>query len=510
MDSRTKNAKRNGFWALLYKVLSLLLPFLARTVIIYTMGTEYLGLSSLFTSILTVLNLSELGIGSAIVFSMYKPVAEKDTEKICALLNFYKKIYRTIGIAIFIVGIAIIPILPNIIKSDIPNDLNLGLLYLIYLINTCVSYWLFAYKNCLIYVHQRDDILSKTTLFANILMNALQITCLLIWKNYYTYAIILPITTVCQNIINAFVARKKYPQYRPEGKLKDADIQDIKRQVFGLSLLKVATASRNSLDSIIISAFLGLNLVAIHSNYFYIISSVGGILVVATNAIAAGVGNSIAAESPQKNYDDMRKINILYMMISGFCAVCIACIYQPFMMLWVGKDLMLPESVVALYVIYFLVEKTVNIEGRYFDAAGLWWNARYKGIIETATNLFLNITLGYFFGLAGIIFSTIFTIVFINFPITTRICFKHYFKMKPHGFYLDQLIVIVLVLIAMCVAYSLCAMIPMSTNLMVGILGIGGRVLICSAAMLSASFALYRFYPIYGESMKWLKIKLFK
>ena len=177
--NRTVNAKRNGFWGMISRVIGLLLPFLSRTVIIRVLGAEYLGLNGLFSSILTVLNLTELGVGSAIVYSMYKPIATGDAELVCALLKLYRKIYKAIGVSIIIIGMILMPFIQYLVSGDIPSDVNLYILFGLYILNTAVSYLLFAYKKSLIHACQRDDVTSKLTIITDIVLNISQI---IFWK----------------------------------------------------------------------------------------------------------------------------------------------------------------------------------------------------------------------------------------------------------------------------------------------------------------------------------------
>lgn len=188
--SRTQNAIRNIFTGVFNKIIILLFPFVIRTVIIKKLGTEYLGLSSLFTSILQVLNLTELGFSSAIVFSLYKPIAEKDDNRICSIMNFYKRIYRIIGFIILVMGLIVLPFLPNFIKGSYPSDINLYILYLIYLFNTVITYYLFAYKSALLNAMQRNDIINNVNSITVIIQYILQIIILYCTKNYYIYMII--------------------------------------------------------------------------------------------------------------------------------------------------------------------------------------------------------------------------------------------------------------------------------------------------------------------------------
>ena len=184
---RSKNAKRNSFWGLMSSLLSILLPFLVRTILIKELGAEYLGLSGLLTSILTVLNITELGFGTAIVYTMYKPLAEDNVELLCALLNYYRGIYKKIGLLIFAVGLGILPFLDKLISGTIPEDVNIYALYTIYLLNTCLSYWLFAYKGSILVIYQRNDIKSKIGILTTILLRIGQATIVILTHNYYCY-----------------------------------------------------------------------------------------------------------------------------------------------------------------------------------------------------------------------------------------------------------------------------------------------------------------------------------
>ena len=187
---KTKNASRNIAFGVLLKVYQIFLPFLMRTIMMYTIGVQYLGLNSLFSSILQVLNLAELGVGSAMVFSMYKPIAEDDHITICALLKLYKIYYRVIGAVILAVGLIIMPVLPKLISGDVPSDMNVYVLYLLNLVATVLTYWLFAYRNSVLQAFQRSDVISKITIGTETIKYLLQFAVLFIWKNYYYFVIV--------------------------------------------------------------------------------------------------------------------------------------------------------------------------------------------------------------------------------------------------------------------------------------------------------------------------------
>ncbi|MBO5424403.1 MAG: polysaccharide biosynthesis protein, partial [Lachnospiraceae bacterium] len=258
--SRVENASRNVIFGILLKGYQVILPFIIRTVMLYYMGIEYLGLNSLFGSILWVLNLAELGVGSAMVYSMYQPIIDKDAEQICALLKLYRTYYRVIGGIIAVVGLAITPFIPYLIKSDaeVPGDVSIYVVYLLNLFCTVISYWLFAYKNSLLVAHQRNDISSKVTIATNTILYGAQILIIIFLKDYYIYLIASIVTQIINNIIVAYCAKKMYPEYEPAGELDKETRKKITQRIKDLFTMKLGNVIVSTADSIIISIFLGL------------------------------------------------------------------------------------------------------------------------------------------------------------------------------------------------------------------------------------------------------------
>lgn len=436
MESRARNSTRNIVAGVINRIALLLLPFITRTLLINVLGSIYLGLSSLFTSILTVLNLSELGFGSALVYSMYKPIAEKDEKKICALLALYKKVYYLIGCILCILGLCLLPFIPYLIKKTWPSDINIYVLYMIFLFNTVISYFFFSYKKALLAAYQRSDLLSSINTIVSFFLYITQILLLIIFRNYYIYIIVVPAFTILENIWVDLITKKKYPNIVCWGKVSKADLGEIKNHIKGIALQKICSASRNSFDSIVISMYLGLTSIAIYGNYFYIISSIHSFLYQIPNAIRASVGNSVTSESLEKNYNDFKTFNFLYMWISGWCFSCLICLYQPFMDVWVGEKMMFPMRTVILFCIYFYELSMSDIIALYKDGAGLWWYGRYRTIVEAVANLVLNFWLGWLFGVNGILIATIVTMGGIGIGYGGYIVFKYYLGIKEFGRYL--------------------------------------------------------------------------
>lgn len=455
--SRTQYAKKNIIYGCLNKLVVLGLPFISRTIIINQIGSQYLGLNNLFTSVLQMLNLAELGFSSAIVFSMYKPIADKNIDIICALLSLYRKVYKIIGLIILSIGIILIPFLKIFIKGNIPTDINIYILYGIFLANTVLGYMLYSYKSSILVASQRNDIVNRINTYIILIQNIFQICILILCKSYYLYVIIMPIFTIINNIVIEEITKKYYPEYICKGNVDGKMLKDLKYKISGLMISKLCVTSRNSLDSIIISSFFGLIPVAIYGNYYYIMAGIQSILSIITTSISASVGNSIATETPEKNYNDMMKFVFLYAWISGVCVNCLLNLYQPFMKLWMGEEMLFPISVVIAFCIYFYSLSLGDVRSVYTTNAGLWWEGRYRSIMESIVNIVLNVLLGKYLGVIGVISATIFSILVINFGYGTHIVFKYYFKNdKLNYFFKVQAYCAAVVTLSCVVTWNIC------------------------------------------------------
>lgn len=457
---RTKNASRNILFGAMLKIYQILIPFLMRTAMIYLMGVQYLGLNSLFTSVLQVLNLAELGVGSAMVYSMYKPIAEDDEVTICALMKLYKTYYRVIGIVIAVAGCLLTPFIPYLVKSDVPVGINIYILYLLNLGATVLSYWLFAYKNSILQAHQRTDVVSKVTIITNTIQYGLQFVVLWQFHNYYLYVIVALVTQVLANIATAVRANKLYPQFKPKGSVDKVQVQRINQRIRDLFTSKIGSIVYDSADTIVISAFLGLTVLAVYQNYFFILNSITGLITVIFSACTAGIGNSIVVETKEKNYQDLKKFTFIITWIAGFCSVCLLCIYQTFMEMWAGKDLMLSFSAVVCFVVYFFVRQFNALLNLYKDASGMWHEDRLRPLVAALTNLALNLILVQFIGIYGILLSTVLAILFVGMPWLLHNLFTVIFEKKYMWSYIGILAKYCLVVFISCVAtYLICSVI---------------------------------------------------
>ena len=426
---RTKNATRNIMFNGMSQMMNMLVPFIMRSIILNYLGMEYLGLGGLFRSILSILNLAELGVGSTMVFSMYKPIAEDDKDTICALMKLYRKFYRIIGLVILTIGLILTPFLPNLINGEVTTDVNLYVLYFMNLGSTVLSYWLFAYKNCLLSAHQRGDIGSKVTMVVRLVEYLLKILVLILFRNYYTYLAIQIISQVAINVFVALRVDKLYPDYSPKGELPKEKVRGIATRVRDLFTSNFSYVISNSADTLVISSFLGIVVLAVYQNYFFIITSLKTMIEVIVGACIAGIGNSLVTESAEKNYKDFKKMTILFGWLMSVAGSMLLCMYQPFMHIWMGEENMLEMGYVICFVIYFYSIGMNKLTSMFKDAAGIWKIDKWRPLTAALVNLALNLATVNWIGLYGVLLSTVISIVFIQIPWIFHNLFKAVF---PH------------------------------------------------------------------------------
>ena len=490
-DSRTNNVKRNIIGGMLNRIITLLLPFITRTLIIYYLGALYLGLNSLFSSILNVLNLAELGFGAAMVFSMYEPIAKKDDVTLCAILHFYRRIYRMIGIFMLVSGLAVIPFFDTIITGDKPQGENIYLIYLIFLSNTVLSYLLFAYKSSVLSADQRQDVLSNISSFLSIVSAICQIIILVLFKNYLFFCLVWTVSTIANNLIVNYVVRKRYPSYVCKGKLSKAQIRDISKRVGGLFIYRLCYVFRDSFGSIVISSFIGLVALANYNNYLYITTTLTGFFAVIKSSIIASVGNSIATESVDKNFEDFLKIQFVYMTIAAWSTVVLVCTFQPFVRLWLGEEYVLDKTTMLLFCALYYFYKAGDVCAVYRQAAGLWWQDRIRPIVEAVTCVVLSIVLVKKYGVAGVLLASIFCLVAINSIWASWVLFKYYFVNMKQSSYIKRIGYYTLstIIVAMVCGY-LCDFLPFK-----GVLQLISCGLLSGVASIPLLYLLHSFLP---------------
>ena len=475
--NRTKNATRNIIFGLLQRVYQLLVPFVMRTAMIYWLGVEYLGLDGLFTSILSVLNLAELGVGSAMVYSMYKPVAEEDHKTICALMNLYKIYYRIIGFIVLIGGLIICPFVPQLISGGLPKGLNIYVLFLLNLATTVLSYWLFSYKNSLLQAYQRADIVSKVTMIVNTVRYILQFVLLFLFHNYYFYLIVTLASQAAINICTAIVVDRMFPDYQAKGEIDEKEKSSINQRIRDLFTAKLGGIVVNSVDTLVISAFLGLTVLAIYQNYYFIVTAILSIVNILIYSCTSGIGNSIITETKQKNLKDLKTFTFIITVVSCFCMSCLLNVYQPFMKIWVHKkELIFDYPAVICFSVYFFIVEIYTLLNNYKDAAGIWHEDRFRPLVTAGVNLTLNLIMVHFWGVYGVLLSTVISMIFVGMPWLLVNLFTTVFEKGMMKGYLKKLFSYIFVTVIVALASIIvCKFIGAQ-----GILAILINILICA------------------------------
>ena len=423
------NAKSNIVSGVLNRVLMLLLPFFNRTLFLWLMSPEYLGLNGVFGSLLGMLSLAELGFGTAVVCSLYRRIAEDDRAGIRACLNYYRGIYRRIGLLILLSGLLILPFLKNLVHGRIPEGISLHALYLIHLANTVSSYFLYAYKGALLDAYQRQDIQADIRTLVSLLQYGTTLMILLLTGNYYFYVISTVGFTILHNLLIAVRVRRLFPDLTPSGTLEEEQRKKIQSDVRHIFLNRIGSVISYSADNLVISSFLGLTAVAAFGNYYYAYTAAGGFIYVFCTALTAGFGNAVHTESVRKNFHSFMQANrTVLILVTWSCAVMLAVI-QPFIRCWTQNNPLmirhLPTAV--LIVLYFYVYYSRQMLLTFKSAAGIWKPDRFKAVISGLVNLGLNICMIHFWELDGVLLSTIIAFLLIEIPWESRVTFRCYF-----------------------------------------------------------------------------------
>ena len=471
-DSRTKNTVRNIGAGLINQIVSIVLPFINRTIILWSLGAEFTGLSGLFSSILSVLGIAELGFNTAIVYSLYRPMSEHDETKICEIVSLFRKIYGIIGTIVLIIGIAIMPFLKYFIHGSYPSNINLYIVYFLYLLNSVISYYMFAYKECLLIADQRQDMAQNLRTIVNILRYIAQFVILLMLHSFYYYLIVAIIGTIVTNLGIQYITVKKY-SYFIQIKGKQHIPSELITQIKGLMINKICDTFRNSFDSLIISSFIGLKATAIYGNYYYIYSAVYGIMLTICNAMSASIGNSIVEKDEHQNYENLLTFSAIFTVILGICTALMACLYQPFMKLWAGNDLILSTFNMLLFCVYFYIINMNNIRNQYISGTGIWWKLKTSYIVEAIANLLLNFVLGKLLGITGVLLATVITIFIFNYLQRNMVLFKSYFENSSYSSYLfEQFYYAFFAIVAVAISYVLCGQLKSDSILGIIIKGV--------------------------------------
>lgn len=447
-NSRTSNTTRNIITGLTNKILLLVLSFVSRKIFIIYIGVDYLGINSLFTNVLTILSLADMGFGIAMSYSYYKPLANNDNEKLAALVQFYSKIYSIISIVVTVVGIGFIPFLKYIVNTD-TKIAHLYIYYLIALSNTVISY-LFVYKSNIISADQKSYLVNKIQLRVNFAKIILQIICIILFQNYMIYASLDVVATLANNLIISYIADKLYPFINNKNiKPLTADLKkDIYSNLKSVFLYKFSASIMSGTDSIIMSSLISTTAVGLYSNYLTITTQITAFVQIVFSSFTASIGNLVIENKEEKNYQIFRIMQMVSHILSGIIAVCLLALSNEFITLWLGIEYNMGElmAIAITANTYF----TISLQPiwSYREATGLYNKTKYVMVATAVLNIILSILMGMFMGAPGIIFATVIARLLTYFWYEPTLVYKLYFNHSSLKYYTDYIISIIIIIFA--------------------------------------------------------------
>ncbi|MBD5505063.1 MAG: polysaccharide biosynthesis protein [Lachnospiraceae bacterium] len=437
---RVRQAEKNIFFGYISNIIIMIMGFLQRTVFIMVLDKTLLGVNSLYTDILSVLSLAELGIGSALNYSLYKPVADNDQEKIKSYMRLYKKAYLAIAGIIAVVGVALIPFLPYLIKdSKGITGGELVLYYLIFLFNTVSTYFV-AYKYSLANAQQRGYIQTNITTITKIIAVLAQIVILLVTGNFLLYLLTQSAVELIQKIFVSIYFNRLYPYLKDRDvkKLDKAETDIVVTKTKALMFHKIGDVARLSTDSIIITYFMDVDWVGVVGNYTLIITYATNFISVIFNSLISGFGNLVATESKDKQYAMFKVYRFFACWLYGFAAVGFWLLLTPLVTgIWLNESWKLGQIVLTLILIDFYFKGGRVVLVNFKIAAGVFEQDKYLSLIQGAVNLVLSIIGIKYIGLAGVYVGTVVSGVMANL-IQPGIIYRNCFDKHAWSYFRDS------------------------------------------------------------------------
>lgn len=471
---RKENSMRNVSVNLVCQLISILMSFICRTVFIQTLGKTYLGVDGLFGNILSLLALAELGIGQTIIYHMYQPLAQHDRKKLGALMTLFKKTYRIIGLIIGVVGLVLTPCYHFFIDSSVKIP-NLTLIYLLYVFNSVITYF-YSCQQCIITADQKGYICSLYKYGLCILQNIVQIIVLIRTKNFILYFCMQIVFSFLTNFLLAKKAGKMYPflkRYEHE-ELSSDDKTDIVKNVKAMFMHRFGGVVVNGTDNLVISRLFGVASVGLYSNYYLIVSKLTDITTQIFNGIMASVGNLGAVEGGRKSYRIFLVVNFAGFWIFSFGSICLFCLFNPFISLWVGSKMLLPTSVMLFIVLNFYATGMRQATLTFKNSFGLFWYDRYNAVAEALVNLGFSIILAKTMGISGVFAGTLISTLTTDLWVEPLVLYRHGFHRSVGQYFLRYAIYSVITLGAGYLTWLCCSFVGFG-----GFLGFIAKCFIC-------------------------------
>ena len=446
--SRTSNSVKNISFGIVSQVVQMILGFITRTIFIKYLAVEYLGINSLFSNILSMLSLAELGIGSAFIYSLYKPLADKNEYEIATILQFYKKIYVGIGIFIFISGLLIIPFLNDIIPAK-PNTIteNLTFLYLIFLFNSASTYF-FSYKISLLEADQKSAVITLNTTVFLVFQNIFQIIILVVTQNFILYLLVQLFCNLASNFWISNTVNKRYT-FLSNYKKEKVDVV-LKNSILGNAkatfLVKIGGVIVNGTDNLIINYFVGLTFLGKFSNYIMLVAIASSFLQIFFFNLKASIANLTVTENKEKQKEIFDVMNFANFWFYGLAAVLITILINDFIVIWIGKEFQLAFSIAIMLAINFFMVGMQNAFWTFKTIYGFFEQGKYLILLTAALNLILSFIGGYFYGIFGVLLATGIARLVTNFWYDPYIVLKLGLGVNPKE-YISKFIKYVVILI---------------------------------------------------------------
>ena len=459
-------AIKNSVYATLSNVGGIVIGFISQRIFLNVLNAEYLGLNGLFTNIISMLAIFELGIGSAITFSLYKPLAKDDTHAIKALMNFYKKAYRIIAAIVLIVGVSITPFLPLLIR-EVTININIYVVYLMFIADVVCSY-LLTYRRSILYADQKNYQINIVHICYLVVMNALQLGILALTKNYYLYLGIKIIMRIVENLVIHFIVRKQYPYLDDlkNAKLDKAIESDIFKKIKALLFHKIGSFIVLGSDNLIISKFIGLVEVGLYSNYYLIIKAIDQFTCQAITALTPTIGHRLALEKSENTFSAFKKIRFACFILACLVSIVFFCCIQPFVTVWLGDQYLLSMLTVGALAFNMFQKLQRYAYSTFKEAAGIYHEDRFVPLIESVLNIVASIVLLQFFGIAGVFMGTVVSGLALWCYSYPRFVYKGLFKRSYWQYMRETLGYIAVFIISAAVSYLIIGQIHMGSALM--------------------------------------------
>lgn len=465
-NSRTKNSCLNFGTGLGGQLLSIGLKFVTRTVFIYTLGKSYLGINGLFSDILTMLSLTELGFDTAINFKLYKPLAEKDTKRVRLLMKFYRQAYTAVGMAILLLGLCMIPLLRFLIKDYESLEvlgINAVLIFVLYLLQSVSTYLLFAYRSAIIKADQKQYILNIAEYVITILTNIFQIIVLFVWHDFILYTASVIGFNILKNLVNAVIAQRYYPEVFTKEKesISKEEVKGLFKDCGALFVYKVNGVVLKATDNMVLSTFIGLAIVGLYSNYLLFYTTIKTLLNRVYTATKASMGNLFAVSSVEKKYQFFEIMNFVTIILYGTASVGVAVVANELIHCWIGDGYMIAQPLSVLIGIEILFVGLKTNLGQVRNISGAFRQMWFRPVLGIIINLGVSVAMVQKFGIYGVIIGTITADLLTNFMVDPSVIHKYSFQnYKPVSAYYKKNIIYILILFAVgTVDMLLCAVV---------------------------------------------------